>query len=146
MIALPAAARAAGAADPVDVIVAVVRQVVIEDDLDVVHVEPARRDVGGDEKLDRALAELGHHALAHRLRHVAVQLVGAVAARGRCSVSSSTIILVRAKDDAELDVLQVDQAAERLELRAAVDLVIDLLDRRHGQRLRFDRHVHRLRA
>ena len=50
----------------------------------------------------------------------------------------------RAKNDAELDVLQIDQAAQHVELRAAVHLVIDLLDRRHGQRLRLDRHVHRI--
>ena len=78
-----AAARAAGAPDAVDVIVAVVRQVVIEDHLDVVHVEPARGHVGRDEELEPALAELGDHPLAHRLRHVAVHLVRRIAARGR---------------------------------------------------------------
>ena len=47
---LAALARAAGAADAMDVIFAVVRQVVIEDDLDVVDVEPARGDIGRDEE------------------------------------------------------------------------------------------------
>ncbi len=45
---------------------------------------------------------------------------------------------------AELDVLEVDQTAEHLQLGAAIDFVINLLDRRHGQRLGFHPHVDRV--
>ena len=144
MIALPAPARAAGAADAVHVILAVVRQVVIEDHLDVIDVQPARGDVGGDEKLNRALAKLRHHALAHRLRDVAVQLVGDIAARREVLGELVHHHLGAAKDDAEFQVLQVDEPAERLDFETAVHLVIDLIDRRHGERLRFDLHLHRI--
>ncbi len=69
-------ARAAGAPDAVDVIFHVVRQIVVEHHLHVVHVNAARGDVRGHEKFQAGLAELVHHAIAHRLRHVAVQPVG----------------------------------------------------------------------
>ncbi len=66
-----------------NVILAVVRQVVIEDDFHVVHVQPARRHVRRHEQLALALAEPAHHALAHRLAQVAVQRLGPVATRAR---------------------------------------------------------------
>ena len=73
-------ARAARAADAVRVILGVVRQVEVEHYLEVVHVEPARGDVGRDEELEAAPPELVHHARALRLRDVAVQAVRRVAA------------------------------------------------------------------
>ena len=58
-----ALAGAAGAADPVHVVVGVVRDVEIEDVADVRNIEPARGDVGGDQELDVALAELSSAAV-----------------------------------------------------------------------------------
>src|SRR3546814_16028503 len=58
----PLRPRAARAADAVDIIVGMPRRVEVEDVADALHVEPARRDVGGDEDVDVALfeaAELG---------------------------------------------------------------------------------------
>ena len=77
------AAGAAGAADAMHVIFHVVRQIVIEHHLDVVDVDAARGDVGGDEKFQAGLAELVHHAVALRLVHVAVQTVGGITLRVR---------------------------------------------------------------
>ncbi len=54
---LAAAACATRPADPMDVIFAIVRQVVVEDYFDVVDVEPARSHICRDEDLDRALPE-----------------------------------------------------------------------------------------
>jgi hypothetical protein len=42
---------------------------------------PARGDVGGDEELGRARAQLLHDAVARLLRHAAVQRLGRIAAR-----------------------------------------------------------------
>ena len=80
---LAALARAPGAPDAVDVIFHVVRQIVVEHHLHVVHVNAARGDVRGHEKFQAGLAELVHHAVAHRLRHVAVQPVGLITLRLR---------------------------------------------------------------
>jgi hypothetical protein len=60
---LAALARAAGPANPMDVIFAVVRQVVIKDDL--VHIQSARHDIGSDDELHFPFAEPAHDALAH---------------------------------------------------------------------------------
>src|SRR4051812_5618735 len=74
-------ARATSSADPMDIIFAVLGQVVVENDLDVVDVQPTRRHIRGDQEFYLALTEPPHDAFAHRLGHVAVQFVGPVAAR-----------------------------------------------------------------
>ena len=70
-------ARAAGAADAVGVGVGVVRRIEVDDVGDVVDVDAAGGDVGGDERLDAAAGELAEGALARRLRLVAVHDAGA---------------------------------------------------------------------
>ena len=72
---------APGAADAMDVILAVVGQVVVKDNFNVVHVEAAGGNVRGDEELDLAFAETAHDPFAHRLGHIAVEFVGPIAAR-----------------------------------------------------------------
>src|SRR5882724_10939025 len=57
----PAAPCAAGASDAMQVVFDVVWEIVIEYDLDVVHIDTACGDVGGDQKLQPGLAELIHH-------------------------------------------------------------------------------------
>ena len=68
----PLAAHAAGAADAMDVIVAELRNVVIDDVRDAGDVDAAADDVGGDQHLDLSLAKGGHHAIADVLRQIAV--------------------------------------------------------------------------
>lgn len=55
-----------------DVVLAVARQVVVDDQADLLHVDAAGPDVGGDEHAAGALAEVGHDAVAFLLRHLAV--------------------------------------------------------------------------
>ena len=76
-----AAARPAGAANAMHVVLHVVRQVIIENDLHVVDIDAARGDIGGDQKFQARLAELVHHPVAHGLGHVAVQPIGGIALR-----------------------------------------------------------------
>src|SRR6185312_15062717 len=69
-------ARPARAADAVDVILGDVRQVEVHDVREVLDVEAARRDVGGDEHLHLALLEVLQGLDARVLALVAVDRVG----------------------------------------------------------------------
>ena len=68
----PAAPGAAGAADAVRVDVGLLRRIEVDHVRDVVDVEPARGDVGGDERLHLAGVEALERLLALRLALVAV--------------------------------------------------------------------------
>mmetsp|Transcript_70660 Transcript_70660/g.140053 ORF Transcript_70660/g.140053 Transcript_70660/m.140053 type:complete len:208 (-) Transcript_70660:645-1268(-) len=56
-------AEAAAATDAVDVVLAVGREVVVDDQRDLLHVNAARKHVGGDEHTRAARAELAHDEL-----------------------------------------------------------------------------------
>src|SRR5690606_6764504 len=73
---------ARGAADAVDVLLGHVGQLEIDDVADARDVDPARGDVGRDEHLDAALAELVERTFALRLALVAVDRVGGEARLG----------------------------------------------------------------
>ena len=66
------AAGAAGAADPVDVVLGDFRQLVVHDVRQLVDVEPARGDVGRDEHAHRPCLEVRERARARALALVAV--------------------------------------------------------------------------
>src|SRR5690606_27291665 len=72
-------AQARGAADTVDVVLGVERQVVVVDVLDAVDVQAAGGHVGGDQDLELALLEPRQQGLALFLRHVAGKHAHAVA-------------------------------------------------------------------
>ena len=85
--ALPERPGPAGAADAVDIVFGVDRHVVVEDVADVGDVEAARRDVGGDQELQLAVAETGEQlpcARAGPCRHAARRR------RNRASAASGT--------------------------------------------------------
>ena len=72
-------AGARGAADAVHVAFRNVGQVEVDDVADAFDVDAAGGDVGRDERLDPAVAEVLQHALALVLRLVAVDCFGGVA-------------------------------------------------------------------
>src|SRR5690606_22685094 len=72
-------AQARGAADAVDVVLGVERQVVVVDVLDAVDVQAAGGHVGGDQDLQLALLEAVEQGLALLLRHVAGEHADTVA-------------------------------------------------------------------
>src|SRR3546814_2935711 len=68
-----------GAADAMDVVLGVERQVIVVDVLHAVDVQAARGDVGGDQDFELAGLELLQQRLALLLRHVARQHADPVA-------------------------------------------------------------------
>ena len=68
-----AAARAAGAADAMHVAFAIEREIVVDHVADALHVEPAGGDVGGDDDVELARAEVVDDPFALLLRDVAAQ-------------------------------------------------------------------------
>ena len=66
------AAETTGAADSVNVVLTVGREVVVDDKRDLLHVDAARKQVGRDENTARARTELAHNHIALALLHIAV--------------------------------------------------------------------------
>ena len=110
------AAGAARAADAVHVRLRRRRHVVVHDVRDVLDVEPARGDVGGDEQVGRVGAELLHHAVALLLRQAAVQRLGAIAAAVQRLGELVDLGARAAEHDRRRRVLDVEHAAERGDL------------------------------
>jgi hypothetical protein len=127
------AAGAAGAADAVKVVLDVVREIVIEDDLDIVHVNAAGGDVGGDKEFEAGLAEFAHDAVAHGLAHVAVEAVGGVTLGVKMINEFVHHALGVAENDAELEVVDINEAGEEFDFVAAIHFVINLLDGWDGE-------------
>ena len=74
-----ALARTAGTTGTVSVVLHVVGESVVDHVGEFVHIEAARRHVGGHEELRAVVAELLHREVALCLRQIAVQSLGAVA-------------------------------------------------------------------
>jgi len=70
---VPDGVDASGPADPMDVILGGVRHVVVDHVRDSFDVEPARRDVGGDQNLHPPAPQVSEGALALALAAIAVQ-------------------------------------------------------------------------
>ena len=129
----PGPPRPSGAPDAVDVVLGVLGEVVVEDDVDVVNVETAGRDISGDKKFHFPFAESSQGALAELLRNVTMQPVGGVAACEECFGTLVDAALGVTEDERKTGLLGVDDAGENLELGAVPDLVVALLDRGNGQ-------------
>ena len=131
---LPGFARAAGAADAVDVVFRDVRQVVVDDVRQRLDVEAPRGDVGGDEHLQLAVLEAlqGLHAL--RLALVAVDRGGFDAVVLQLLGEPVGAVLGPAEHQHLLPVARLHQVREQLALPVLVDRVRDLADQ-------LDRHI-----
>ena len=135
------AACAPGATDAVHVVLAVLRQVVVEDDFEVIDIEPAGGDIGGYEEFDFSFFQPAHDAFAGGLGDVAVELVGGESAGEEMFGEFIDHHFRRTENDAVFEVEEVDDAAEDFEFRAALDFVIELLDVRRGDRLALNAHA-----
>src|SRR5690606_32518012 len=139
---LAGTASAAGAADPVDVVLGMDRHVEVEDVADARDVEATGRDIGSHEKLELAVAEAVEDARAHRLVEVAMQCAGVEPVLPEGFRDDIDVALAVAEDDAigEPLALGPQDAAEDLALLAVgavlagggvlADELVDRLGRR----------------
>ena len=148
--AVAAAARAAGAADAVHVVVVALRRVEVDHVRDVVDVEPAGGDVRRDERRDAPALELLERALALVLREVAVHRDG----RDLVLALELADELVRAvlgadedEREAAVDAEVLDEPVELVLGRDQHERVVDLAALRLGRQHAADvRRVHRVGA
>ena len=122
------AAGAPGPADAMDVGVGVRRDVVVDDVRDVLDVEAARRDVGRDQHIERAVAEAAHDPVAVLLGQAAVERAGVVAAAAERLGQVVDLAAGPGEDERRGRVLDVEDAAQRRQLVVAPDDVGDLAD------------------
>ena len=85
--------------DPVHIILGNIRQLEIDDMGDVIHVDAARRDIGGDEHAAAAVAKAGKRAFALRLRFVAVDRGGVDAGRNQVADDAIGAVLGAGEDE-----------------------------------------------
>jgi hypothetical protein len=137
-------ALARRAADPVDIGLGHVGQLVVEHVADVVHVDAARGDVGGDQRLDFAGLERGQGPFALALGFVAMD-GGALDAAGDQVLGHAVgAALGAGEDDGALDALVGQQFGQQGPLALGLDedqRLVDALDRGG---LRGDRHLGRV--
>ena len=137
-IACAAAAGAAGAADAVHVGLGVGRDVVVDHVADPLDVEAARGDVGGDEDVELALAQLVDGALALHLDDVAVDRRGREPAGPQPLGELLGGLLGADEDDHPVEVLDLEDAREGVELLRVGDLEVALRDVGRRARARLD--------
>src|SRR3546814_9134928 len=104
------------------------RRIEVEDVADALDVEPARRNVGGDENIDVARLEPVEFGDAARLVHVAMNLAGAIAIALQRLGEFAHRRLAVAEDDRGCDPLVLDQPAQGLPLAALAGLDQELGD------------------
>src|SRR5205814_8529458 len=110
------AAGARGAADAVDVRVRVPGDVVVDDVGDVLDVEAAGGDIGGDQQVSLPLAEAAHHPVPLRLAHLPVQRFRQVAARAQRLAQLVDLPARAAEDDRRAGRLHVQDARQGIDL------------------------------
>ena len=131
---------AAGTADPVDVVLGIVRQVIVDHHLQMVDVDAAGGHIGGDEELKLRVLELVHHARALGLGDAAVETIRREALRQKRVGQFIDHALGVAEDDAETEAVVIHQTDQRLGLATRGDLVEPLVDGGSGDILALDGH------
>ena len=133
-VGLAAAASAAGAANPVHIVVGVVRYVVVEDVADVRNIEAPGRDVRGAEQLELSLAEALQRARTGRLVEVAMDRRSIEAVSLERLGDDVDFRFPVAEDDAVAHVVGGDQHAQRgaLGFRIGGRQAHDILRNRFG--------------
>ena len=138
------ASRAAGAADPVHVGLGVGGDVVVHHVADALDVQAAGRDVRGHQDVELAGLQLVDDALALRLDDVAVDRGRGEAAGAERSASCSVAVLRAGEDEHRLEVLDLEDAGERVQLLRGRDTQVALRWSRDGVRLAFEVDLDRI--
>ena len=111
-----------------DVVFGILGQLVVKDNIDVVHVNAARRHVGGDEDFDGPFAEEPKHSLAHGLGDIPVKSIGRVTPGKEFLGAFVDSALRVAKNDGEPWLLKIDNTGNEFDARTLPGLVADLGD------------------
>ena len=136
------AAGSTGPPDPMDVLVRVGRDVVVDDVRDVVDVQAASRHVRRHEDVQRSVAEAAHHPVPTLLGQAAVERAGVVATGTQRLGEIVDLAAGPREHQRRGRVLDVEDPAQRRQLVVATDDVGDLADARRlagGHRLGVDR-------
>src|SRR4249919_4070744 len=141
---LALAARAAGAADAVDVALGVVGDVEVQHVADARDIEAARGHVGGDRDVAASVLDRGDGALARLLVHVAVDGGGGNAARGQLVGQFLGAELGTREHDHRVVGFGFEDAGHRIELVHAAHCPVALADVGGGGGRGLDRDLDRL--
>ena len=128
-------AVAPGAARPPDameIILGIDGEVVVDDEGEVVDIDPAGGDVGGHEPAEGPALEAVHDPRPLRLGHATVEPLGGTAAVEQPVGEFVDHPLRVAKHEAAARIVEIDEAAERGRLGVMADLVEHLIDRRRA--------------
>ena len=115
--------------DPVEIILGIDGEVVIDDEGEVLNVDPAGRDVGGHEPAEGPTLEALHDPRPLGLGHAAVEPLGGTAPVEEPVGEFVDHSLSVAEDEAAARIVEIDEAAERGRLGVVADLVKHLIDR-----------------
>ena len=96
------------APDAVNIIFAVVGEIVVENNFDVIDVDAAGSDIGGYEKFKIGPAKAGHDPIAHGLAHTAVEAVGGIALGIEMFGQVIDHLLGIAENDTQLEIVDID--------------------------------------
>jgi len=125
----------------VNVIFRIIGEIVIEDHFHVVHVDATSRHIGGYQELQARFAKSVHDPIALHLAHVSVQSVRLVTVGDHVFDQVIHHRLGIAENDAEFQIMDIDQSGEQFEFEAALDFEHGLLDGRHRHGLLLDLDV-----
>jgi hypothetical protein len=112
-----------------DVHLGIVGQVIIEDMRDVVNIETARRDIGGNQHFDLVGAETPEHAFTRVLVEVAVNGFGREAAHHQFIGEGGGLGAGAGEDQRAMDRFDLEDTRQGIGLLVLVDKVVALLNR-----------------
>ena len=108
--------------DAVDIVLGIVRRVVVDDHLDVIDVNSAAHDVGCNENVDVAVAEVAHDGVALLLGQVAVHCAHTQSFHAERAPQLADFCLLGAENDDAVHA--VFSVVERTMLNDAADKVV----------------------
>ena len=114
VVARPGRSSASGTADAVDEVFGHFGDVIVDDVGDVITMQSAGRDVGGDEHLEAAFLKSAEGAVALRLRAIAVNHGGGEAVAGQF-LGEALGAALGAGEDERLSFFVVEKLAENIE-------------------------------
>ena len=119
--------------DSVHIILGIVRDVVVEHDIDIVDINATSGHVGRDQKIEVATTELAHHGVALALLHVAMQHVAIIAACAKVLNQGIGLHFRVGEDESELEIFHIHDAADRFGTHRIAHFHDELLNvRRRG--------------